>query len=56
MTADPQSFGVAAPMLAWKTPSLQVEPGLLWQVEQSICDTFVTETPPMVTALVNDMP
>src|SRR5882724_1954462 len=45
-----QSFGVAAPMLAWNRPSAQVRPGLLWQVEQSICDTLVTETPPMLTA------
>src|SRR5438270_549253 len=37
-------------MLAWKVPSVQVAPGLLWQTAHSIWLTPVTDTPPIVAA------
>jgi len=51
--ADRAVLGTAAPILAWKTPSVQVLPGLLWQTAHSIPATPVTDTPPIVTADVN---
>ena len=40
-------------MLAWKVPSAQVLPGLLWQTAHSIPATPFTDAPPIVTADVN---